>query len=1631
MANSEIKVKITADNKQFLKAIDEVTGAVKKLNNLKTTDIDIVLSKADTVMRQIGEIGKALLGIADRTVRVTADASQALGEIGKVQEAMNRLPDKTVKVTADITQATSDISQIRGELDKIKATQDIEVRLAGNPSTLLGSLTDRLRNTELALNVNFSGATESARVFKNVLDSINRALRQFLSRINAIGNRRIRIRMDIRMPQIDTRWTRADLFRNAIASADVFIAKLRTINEMLARAVRLADRIRIPPSGGGSGGNGGGGGAEGGLFGGFLGGAAKVGAAIAGITYALGKVKDVAASVVMPGFNYAKEMETSQLGIAGILTSMTNLDGKAMDFASAMGISADIMQRLQMEAIKTSATTEELVTTFRGILAPGIGAGMTIEEIEKFTSVGVNALKGMGLNNTQYVQELRDLVQGGIQPASSTLATSLGITDADIKKAKASTEGLYNFLMTKLAGFKPMAEEFPKTLTGKLSMLGEFSTLASAKITEAFKPEIKAALDLVIGLIGSINKKTNEFEPNPKILEFVDMLKSGADNIIELFGQMNDKGQFEVNPETIDFFDGLGNGIRAVWDLLVSLGSTVDTLFNNSAFSIVKDYWIPILADLWSMAVDIVDMFTAAITVINNLADSVLNAVAPFDKFSSNAVKWAVEQLKEFVHMAKLGWDMLVKLSGGTPSKDNGGKRADWQKKSEEQEKKAAGGKGDITSKNAGKAAEEARIKAAKDALKEMVGFWKRELDRITRILNSQIETNKLRYDQNYIGIDEYNLTETQLKIQKVEAEINALKNELEATKNTPIDPKQESGQREKISDIEVKIEKKDDERNTLEKTLTDILKGAEKQNTISNVKRLPADTTSFLTPQSGDVDNFIYKYAQQFGVDPYLVKAMISQESGGDIKALSGAGAQGIMQLMPETAASMGVTDSYDLEQNIMGGVKYVAQQLQEFGGDIRLALAAYNAGPQAVKNAGNQVPDYSETQKYVPAIIGKWETLKAAAQTQPQSSPEGTTWVRENDRVDIEGLGAEALQAIGLMGDYFHQQTGRQMVVSSGMRNWGGHVSGKKFDIVDDMTSTLLEENIDGIRDKMMEYARKLNIARQGEESDEYAHPSTNATAGHLDFDATKFNKSGGMLSNITSDIGEMRSADSLAWKNQRKELNQKMLDIMQKFNEGVGNVSTTQIVQLELEYKEIIATMENNKLPNMAAMARKVLAGEKLKINFTQTQKDLEYANNELVDYQESLLNEMSKGSKDAAQATQAYISKFHTLTDDKLKDLQSQLDQAMMHGNKDLIIDLRRKIKEVMDSIGIGIEAILKRIDDMMDDEIARVNANRNMTSRQKDDAIEAIRRQGAADKVSSLKEELAGKIQEDTENGNNKNAEAIRIIEQQIHLNEEYAKTPSLLDDIHVASKQAFEDGLLDFLERGILECESLGEAFRNLANSVLQSIQKMYAEALMKNIMQALFPTQSSDPFTLSSGKKLDPNFGYDMNNPFANIPGFSEGGSTTEGDNGGLINGPGTGTSDSILGWIGNRLMKVSKGEFIFNADAVKRIGLNTLQRINSGDIYNLRIPVPKFARGGSVGNVGASMAAQGLDNFSANIGASFDPTINSNTTVRLDAASLLNGLLPVIKTQVEHRVDRNMIDKGKFYNQLGKRFK
>ena len=123
-----------------------------------------------------------------------------------------------------------------------------------------------------------------------------------------------------------------------------------------------------------------------------------------------------------------------------------------------------------------------------------------------------------------------------------------------------------------------------------------------------------------------------------------------------------------------------------------------------------------------------------------------------------------------------------------------------------------------------------------------------------------------------------------------------------------------------------------------------------------------------------------IHRAAARYDLSPALIRAVVKAESDYQSRAVSPAGAQGLMQLMPATAMELGVADPFDIEQNIDGGARYLRQMLDQFGGELKLALSAYNAGPGTVARYDGDVP-YAETRNYVARVMQYMDAYASAS--------------------------------------------------------------------------------------------------------------------------------------------------------------------------------------------------------------------------------------------------------------------------------------------------------------------------------------------------------------------------------------------------------------------------------------------------------------------------------------------------------------------------------------------------------------------------------------------------------------------------------------------------------------------------
>jgi Transglycosylase SLT domain len=153
----------------------------------------------------------------------------------------------------------------------------------------------------------------------------------------------------------------------------------------------------------------------------------------------------------------------------------------------------------------------------------------------------------------------------------------------------------------------------------------------------------------------------------------------------------------------------------------------------------------------------------------------------------------------------------------------------------------------------------------------------------------------------------------------------------------------------------------------------------------------IPAVTPPETDTKSNSYDPIIEKYANNYSLDPSLIRSIIATESGFNPKAVSPKGARGLMQLMPATAKRLGVSNSFDPEENIRGGVKHFRSLMDSFKNDLALSLAAYNAGENLVQRLG-RVPEIKETRDYIQSVTSRWEKKDLDTSTQESSKPSPT---------------------------------------------------------------------------------------------------------------------------------------------------------------------------------------------------------------------------------------------------------------------------------------------------------------------------------------------------------------------------------------------------------------------------------------------------------------------------------------------------------------------------------------------------------------------------------------------------------------------------------------------------------------
>ena len=465
-----------------------------------------------------------------------------------------------------------------------------------------------------------------------------------------------------------------------------------------------------------------------------------------------------------------------------------------------------------------------------------------------------------------------------------------------------------------------------------------------------------------------------------------------------------------------------------------------------------------------------------------------------------------------------------------------------------------------------------------------------------------------------------------------------------------------------------------------------------------------------------------------------------------------------------------------------------------------------------------------------------------------------------------------------------------------------------------------------------------------------------------------------------------------------------------VMEELAASVGDVSTAQISKTKIDYDAKIKKFNENGLTSFAKAAETLKEFKIGKLDFKQNEKNIESAYEKASREQKEILKSIYNYPAAALEATNKAAENYIASVKSEKEKLEGWLKTAQDNGWTDFANNIKDQLDKITDNIKSIYKINLEKLDEELRQKLALIESNSNLTTMQKKNLSDDARRDYLQNAIKNKREERSS-ITDDKK---------IKQINFEIQeLENQLDGLGTTLDKVHQSSKQAFEDGLLDFLSRGINECKSLGDAFRNMANSILQSIQRVYAEALTKNIMSAL--GLGAIGGNLPSSRPSINN--KPVQGPLRPDGSFADGGSIVEDK----IQGPGTGVSDSILAWVDNakKFIRVSDGEWIMKEKAVNYYGPTIMNAINRGMIPKKILDVhSNFANGGSIRGSMPSTGVAGAYGLSADIANDINPNIYTN--VSIDGGKLAGAVQGMINARVDTRVEKNMINNSARYDKL-----
>jgi len=1479
----------------------------------------------------------------------------------------------------------------------------------------------------------------------------------------------------------------------------------------------------------------------------FFGWMTKIAITLGSIRFLFEGIASVMSGLVTPGLEYVRTIEQARIGLTGILLSLTTINDEQMSMNRASIISADIIKKATDASLVLGIQSEDIIKLMQGLLSGGLGGGMGIEDVMQFSLTGASALKQMQMPHEQFLQELRDMVQGGIQPQSSVLATNLGITDADVNRWR-SAGTLFENLMQRMQGFRQSANEHMNTLNGKIDILTEgFKRLMAAGLAP-FYEKGKKWLTEIINAFMIIDVKTGKLTFKKEWVDRVEELGKGLEGVVETLIKVADilSKDFAVTASLSGIKGALGfikDHIEAIIRLLeLWIGAKIFKMgvaVFKSIWNVMKDLKLATTAvgsaienaGKSSMAWDLLpfatpffaDAIRLVLKLFGKLGEALLDLKIKWKAFDFAAASGTLFRVVKdprilaallavlgIGYAAKKGFDYLTDADNtNAPDYRNDPSRpswADYRRQDEDpgmtERLRPKYVKIDMEAIESMRKAEKdywlTRIKLAIDVANDEINYLKDQLDtafdqyKVTikdyydkklkfeqeilannakaidadiqvirenirkrtgargNSLASDFDPNKTYYTNPY-GRDTGKLEGDYLKafnyfaytMQKLYGEIVQVTSTYEGGhsensdhyKNRAIDYSFESiadkaaAQSSRGMELHIKadelaktmgfaksINETDPQYRHLGTGDAGHLAGLtgdwlEKAVGMTATKiGASSNNTSAILEEAGQFKDKIIAAAEKMGVSADLLAAVIKAESSFDPNAVSPRGAIGLSQLMPDTAAGLGV-DPYDIGQNIMGGAMYLRQLADQFNGDVRLALAAYNAGPTAVSNFGG-VPPYKETQEYVQKIEGY---LAANSGSSFRDIISNKAAPKEAKVTLQEAL--NILKPFGIDERDINTKNGADLI------NLAKELVQKEQEKTKlDISNKSIQAKIAAERDKalMDVFKNMLKVKAENE------HKMI-----------TEGNSSPGELGNSMMDAVKQVDfkAISNAWKSSKLTPSQ-MIESIAKGDSDPKNLPDkykytfrSMLVDYILENIRNIQNIDDNdeyaKIINKkfgASIIEQVLSDSENNIKEAIKQHSLrmdkmalDYANmgwkleqslynksREPVkgdpDFAEHQMQRFAKETNEPANFTAYYNAKKDNLAkytsaiirpedikeylgEQKWRELteqqRSNLSSIIMEQARPLqeLINYRERIKSLTEanpnyaelSEGekiIKMSNILSNINEVIKTEIAELEIN-----------LIAL-----ANKNPELAKDIAAIIETLRTGSRNIANQQKQVADNVKILGVSFSKA-----ELKAPLEDAFT-GFLTSLPAVIAGTKSVSQAFRDMAISIIDSMIKIVAQQIAKNLVMLILGA--------STGGEVD--------QPM--VPGLATGGRVIQLNSishrgpkfaGGGVTGVGSDTSDNIPVW-------VSPGEWVIRAKAARRYGTDFMRAVNEERLDPKAVRASKFALGGHVSALGGRYYVPRISRFAEggvvnpNVVAAMAPQPNPAPEVNISMVAL-----------------------------------